>query len=107
MFGVALSRNDGVMVHGTNTDIEGIILPKLPESGVIRYRIERLGLLEGSYLLDVAVHRFDGYPMDYRKGVQRFAVRSQGRQVGVMLPPRAWIISQAQHTEVRGVVQLG
>ncbi|NDC37472.1 MAG: ABC transporter ATP-binding protein [Proteobacteria bacterium] len=89
-FGIGIQRNDGVMVHGTNTDIEGLQLPRLPDSGVIRYRIERLGLLEGSYLLDVAVHRFDGYPIDYHKGCIRFAVRSQGRQVGVMLPPRSW-----------------
>lgn len=95
VFGIGIQRNDGVMVHGTNTDIEGILLPPLPGSGTIRYHIERLGLLEGSYLLDVAVHRFDGYPIDYLKSCKRFAVRSQGRQVGVVLPPRSWTMPEA------------
>ncbi len=105
VFGVAITRNDGVMVHGTNTDIEGVVLPSLQDSGTIRYRIERLGLLEGSYLIDVAVHRFDGYPIDYHKGTLRFAVRSEGRQVGVLLPPRAWVVAEPRSASVQAAQQ--
>lgn len=100
VFGVAITRNDGVMIHGTNTDIEGVTLPRLGDAGVIRYRIARLGLLEGSYRLDAAVHRFDGYPIDYHKSVVTFAVRSDGRQVGVTLPPASWRFDQIDQRRV-------
>jgi lipopolysaccharide transport system ATP-binding protein len=103
VFGVAITRSDGVLVHGTNTDIECVKLPRLDDEGVIRYHIDRLGLLEGSYTLDVAVHRFDGYPIDYHKSVVTFAVRTDGRQVGVTLPPASWKWGQNEQPDRSGL----
>ncbi|MCO6430555.1 MAG: ABC transporter ATP-binding protein [Deltaproteobacteria bacterium] len=89
VFGIGIRRSDGVQIFGTNTDIERVKF-KAAAHGVVRFAVERLGLLEGSYFLDVAVHRSDGYAYDYHKGALRFAVRSPFKQIGVFDPKHRW-----------------
>lgn len=89
VFGICINRNDGLIVHGSNTDIEDVKV-KLGQTGTIKYNIKYLGLMEGHYLLDVAVHRGDGYPYDYHKNAIKFAVRSQYNQVGLYVPQHTW-----------------
>lgn len=90
VFGIGINRSDGLVVYGTNTDIERLKLPALNSTGTLSFSIPRLGLLDGTYTLDVAVHRPDGYPFDYHKSVVTFAVRSTHREVGVLVPPHTW-----------------
>ena len=90
VFGIGIHRSDGLAVHGSNTHLEKIQFGDLPSEGVVRYRVKRLGLLDGHYLLDIAVHRDDGYPYDYHKGVLTFAVRSPVGYVGVYVPEHSW-----------------
>ena len=89
VFGIGINRSDGLVVHGSNTDIEEVAL-NLSDKGVVSYHVKRLSLLEGNYTIDVAVHRKDGYPYDYHKNVVTFAVRSACRQVGVFEPEHSW-----------------
>lgn len=89
VFGIGIHRVDGLIVHGTNTDIEGLD-PVYDSDGVVRYCISRLGLLDGSYTLDVAAHAQDGYPYDYHQRVVAFSVRCPERQIGVYLPAHQW-----------------
>lgn len=96
VFGVCVTRRDGIVVHGTNTDIESVKLPDLGEVGVVSYEFSRIGLLDGSYSLDVAVHRKDGYPYDYHKHALTFSVRWPHAQLGVYLPEHRWR-AQAGH----------
>ena len=91
-FGIAITRSDGVLVHGTNTDIEKIKLPDLKREGTVKYTFKRIGLLDGSYSLDIAVHDAEGYPYDYHKGSRQFSVRYPVQQVGVYLPEHNWSI---------------
>jgi lipopolysaccharide transport system ATP-binding protein len=93
VFGIGIHRLDGLAVFGTNTAIERIALPALGASGVVTIDFERLGLLEGTYRLDVAVHRVDGYPYDYHQGALRFSVRSAVNHVGVFEPAHRWNIT--------------
>lgn len=95
VFGIGFTRTDGVLVHGSNTDIENIPVRISGSEGRVRYHVPRLGLLEGNYFLDVAVHRKDGYPYDYHKNSCEFAVRSGLKQVGVCVPPHTWEITSA------------
>jgi lipopolysaccharide transport system ATP-binding protein len=90
VFGVGITRADGLAVYGTNTDIERVRLPEVSGTGTIECEISRLGLLDGAYTLDVAVHRADGYPFDYHKGALHFSVRNDAKEVGVTSPPHAW-----------------
>jgi lipopolysaccharide transport system ATP-binding protein len=93
VFGIGVNRVDGLTVYGTNTEIERIKLPQLTGEGRIACQIDRLGLLDGAYTLDVAVHRKDGYPFDYHKGVLHFSVRNDAQEVGVISPPHRWLFN--------------
>jgi ABC-type polysaccharide/polyol phosphate transport system ATPase subunit len=90
VFGIAIHRSDGLMIHGSNSSIEQVIVPRLAERGVVRYVINRLGLLDGQFFIDVAVHRQDGYPYDYLKCAREFVVRSAFRQIGIVVPVHSW-----------------
>jgi hypothetical protein len=97
VFGIGIHRSDGLVVHGSNTHLEGVDLSglygrdgALVRRGTVRYEITRLGLLDGTYHLDVAVHGEDGYPFDYHKRFLTFAVRSPLRQLGVWVPEHRW-----------------
>ncbi|MEY4668422.1 MAG: Teichoic acid export ATP-binding protein TagH [Pseudomonadota bacterium] len=92
VFGVGITRVDGLSVFGTNTDIDRVKLPAMGATGVVECVIPRIGLIEGSYTFDVAVHRTDGYPYDYHKDAVHFSVRSDKREVGVSSLTRAWVI---------------
>ncbi len=90
VFGIGINRADGLVVHGSNTSIERIKVDKLKKEGIVKYKIERLGLLTGSYYLDLAVHKEDGYPLDYHKNSLNFKVRSKFSQLGVYEPKHSW-----------------
>ena len=83
VFGIGVRRLDGLTVFGTNTDIEKIEVPdQVSHSGVLTIDLNSLDLVEGNYLLDIAAHRADGYPYDYRQGVLDFKVRSRLARAG-------------------------
>jgi len=90
VFGIGIFRRDGVCCYGTNTAIEGLALPKLEGEGEVRVGVERLDLVEGDYLLDVAVHARDGQPYDYHSRLYPFAVRSRVKDTGVARLPHRW-----------------
>lgn len=96
VFGVGIHRADGLSVFGTNTSIDRVGLPCLMGGGTIDCVIDRLGLLDGAYSLDVAAHRADGYPFDYHKAVVHFSIRSDNRVVGVISPQRSWVLNRQE-----------
>ena len=53
----------------------------------------RLDLVEGTYKLDVAVHRRDGLPYDYHRLLYTFRVKSRTKDVGIYRPPHRWAFS--------------
>ncbi len=88
--GIAIHRNDGVLIIGTNTEIEGIALEPFQEKKTIRIIIPRLGLNCGSFTLDVALHAKDGYPFDYHRHIGRFSIRGDHARHGVVALPIEW-----------------
>lgn len=88
--GIAIHRNDGVLVIGTNTEIEGITLEPFETKKTIRITIPRLGLNCGSFTLDVALHAKDGYPFDYHRNIGRFSIRGDDARHGVVALPIEW-----------------
>jgi len=88
--GAGVFTVDGVSVYGTNTDIEKF-RPKLARGdGTVTLVFESLSLVEGTYLLDVAVHKRDGTPYDYHRGLYTFRVKSRIKDVGVYRPEHRW-----------------
>ena len=59
-------------------------------AGEVRLHLDDLRLVEGTYLLDVAVHRRDGTPYDYHRGLYSFRMKSRIKDVGVYRPVHRW-----------------
>jgi len=49
--------------------------------------------VEGTYKLDVAVHKKDGFPYDYHRLLYTFRVKSRQRDVGIYRPHHRWTFS--------------
>ncbi|HET9469404.1 MAG TPA: ABC transporter ATP-binding protein, partial [Vicinamibacterales bacterium] len=67
VFGIGLYSADGVNCFGTNTHVEDFTPQEARGEGEVVFRIDSLDLVEGTYKLDVAVHKRDGYPYDYHR----------------------------------------
>jgi hypothetical protein len=59
----------------------------------VRFVLEDLQLVEGTYLLDVAVHMRDGTPYDYHRGQHTIRIKSRVKDVGVHRPAHHWEFS--------------
>jgi len=57
------------------------------------FSIDTLDLVEGTYKLDVAVHKRDGYPYDYHRLLYTFRVKSRTHDVGIYRPRHRWAFS--------------
>ncbi len=82
-FGVSIFSIDGVCCYGTNTDIEEMESESLEGEGEVVFAIERLDLVEGTYKLDVAVHKRDGFSYDYHRLLYTFRVKSRTKDAGI------------------------
>src|SRR4249919_3270993 len=67
VFGVGLFNADGVCCYGTNTYLEELNPQRLSGEAEATFVIESLDLVEGTYKLDIAVHKIDGFPYDYHR----------------------------------------
>jgi ABC-type polysaccharide/polyol phosphate transport system ATPase subunit len=90
VFGVSIFNADGVCCYGTNTQIEELTVPEFEGEQTVTFRIRSLDLVEGSYKLDVAAHREDGYAYDYHRLLYSFRVHSRTKDVGIFRPPHSW-----------------
>jgi len=93
VFGVGLFSADGVCCYGTNTYLEELIPVRLHGDGDATFVIDTLELVEGTYKLDVAVHRRDGAPYDYHRLLYTFRVKSRTHDVGIYRPRHHWAFS--------------
>ncbi len=90
VFGVAIFNADGACCYGTNTHIEGARPGGLSGDADVGFAIERLDLVDGTYTLDVAVHRESGAPYDYHRKLHTFRVVSGVRDTGIYRPRHRW-----------------
>lgn len=90
VFGIGIFDGKGVCCYGTNTDLDGITLPPLGVKGRIGVTLEEVQLIEGHYLLDVAVHARDGHHYDYQSGCLSFDIRSSQKDAGIYRIPHHW-----------------
>jgi ABC-type polysaccharide/polyol phosphate transport system ATPase subunit len=92
-FGIGLFNADGVCCYGTNTYVEEMNPERLSGEADVTFAIDSLDLVEGTYKLDVAVHKRDGFPYDYHRLLYTFRVKSRTRDVGIYRPPHRWTFS--------------
>jgi ABC-type polysaccharide/polyol phosphate transport system ATPase subunit len=88
--GIGIFNAEGVCCYGTNTAIEDLAPERLNGDANATFRIESLDLVEGTYKLDVAVHKVDGYPYDYHRLLYTFRVKSRTKDVGIYRPKHEW-----------------
>jgi ABC-type polysaccharide/polyol phosphate transport system ATPase subunit len=90
VFGIGLFNADGICCYGTNTLIEGAAPGELSGDSDVVFHIDRLDLVDGSYKVDVAVHRENGAPYDYHRLLYTFRVTSRTKDTGIFRPPHRW-----------------
>jgi len=94
VFGVSLFNAEGVCCYGTNTYLEEMSPERFTGDADVSFHIAALELVEGTYKLDVAVHKRDGYPYDYHRLLYTFRVKSRTHDVGIYRPTHRWSFSQ-------------
>lgn len=92
VFGFSIHTPDSIMITGSNTQLDKLEIRKLKQQGRVTLRINRLPLLPGTYILQVAVVDPDGIPMDYYWEYERFEVINGDGSVGLVGFDRAWEI---------------
>ena len=95
VFGIGLFNVEGVCCYGTNTDLEEFRSERFFGEGEVRFVIGGLDLVPGTYKLDVAAHRKDGYQYDYHRLLHTFRVKSRLHDTGIYRPRHAWTFSGA------------
>ena len=93
VFGIGVFLPDGILVYGTNTDIEEMQSDRLEGDAQVTLQIESLDLVEGTYKLDVAVHKRDGAPYDYHRLLHTFRVKSRIKDSGIYRLKHRWDFS--------------
>jgi ABC-type polysaccharide/polyol phosphate transport system ATPase subunit len=101
VFGIGLFNADGICCYGTNTDLEELMPQRLSGEGQVDFIIDSLDLTEGTYKIDVAVHKRDGFPYDYHRLLYTFRVKSRTKDVGIYRPPHRWVFSQSVRVSPR------
>jgi hypothetical protein len=93
VFGFGLFNADGVCCYGTNTYLEELNPQRLSGEAEATFAIESLDLVEGTYKVDIAVHKIDGFPYDYHRLLYTFRVKSRIHDVGIYRPRHQWTFS--------------
>ena len=93
VFGIGLFNADGVCCYGTNTYLEEMNPERLTGEAEAIFSVESLDLIEGTYKLDVAVHKRDGFPYDYHRLLYTFRMKSRTHDVGIYRPRHRWSFS--------------
>lgn len=88
--GFGVFRNDNLQMYGSNTRIDRLPPVELEESGCICCHIRGNSLMQGEYMLDLALHSADEEPYDFWRGCMRFSVYTNTSDVGICRMEHAW-----------------
>jgi ABC-2 type transport system ATP-binding protein/lipopolysaccharide transport system ATP-binding protein len=94
VFGIGIYNSEGTLCYGSNTHIEDFKSSLIKGKGKVGIRVRALNLINGTYFLDVAVHKRDGYPFDYHHFQYTFRVTSNYRDVGISRVIHDWEFSK-------------
>jgi ABC-type polysaccharide/polyol phosphate transport system ATPase subunit len=95
VIGIGIFNAEGICCYGTNTSLESLKAVRIFGDAEAVFTIASLDLVEGTYKLDVAVHKLDGYPYDYHRLLYTFRVKSRTKDVGIYRPRHEWRFSDA------------
>lgn len=91
VFGIKITRNDGVCCYATNTQIDEYQISEIIGEGEIWFEIKSLYLIEGNYLLDLAVHSRDYQKVyDYHSHLYSLTMKTDRKDEGIFRPDHRW-----------------
>ncbi len=93
VFGIGLFNSQRIFCYGTNILLENFEPISLKGEGKVVCRIGKLNLVNGTYYLDVATHKKNGYPYDYHRNLYSFMVSSRYKDDGIFRPEHSWNFS--------------
>lgn len=93
VFGVGIFNSQRIYCYGTNTHLEDFEPVSIQGEGKVICRIEELNLINGTYYLDVATHKRDGYPYDFHRNFYSFLISSRKKDEGISRPRHTWSFS--------------
>jgi ABC-type polysaccharide/polyol phosphate transport system ATPase subunit len=95
VFGFAISDSSGRIVHGSNTQVEGIAVPALDGEGCIELNLEELPMAKGSYMFSFSVHSED-HSKNYHRLDNCFpiAVECDREFEGYTYMPSSWRVGE-------------
>ncbi len=91
VFGIAVHREDGTHVFGTNTHLDGLVPKTLEGEGSISIQFPSLQLAPGRYRVDAAVHSVAGLAYDYACEILDFLVTAPVPWPGCYAPDHRWV----------------
>jgi ABC-type polysaccharide/polyol phosphate transport system ATPase subunit len=91
-FCVNISSDDDLLIHGTNTFVDGVTLKMADEVGILEVRYSRLPLLSGTYWLAVGATSANDWSRvyDFIDRVERFEVISLRPDGGMICIEHDW-----------------
>lgn len=90
VFGIGIFRIDGIQCYGTNTRIDRIDKFDLYKDGTIEILLDKIALLPGKYMIDIAIESGLGIPIDYYREAISFEVYSIISDIGVSRLEHQW-----------------
>ena len=88
LFGIAIHDIDGNTIFGTNTKIAGVAVPVADGDGQVIFDFEHIPLLDGSYLVTLAIQSTDeGTVYDWSEQQYQFSVMNPARTAGLVALP--------------------
>jgi ABC-2 type transport system ATP-binding protein len=92
VIGVAIYRSDQTYIYGTNSLIDTSEPVTLSGDGRITLNITDLSLNEGTYKIDLAFHKPDGFNYDFWRDARAIIVTNPYKEGGIISLSHAWSI---------------
>ena len=92
VIGLAIYRSDGTLVYGTNTLIDTSFPVTLQTVGTIDLRVDGLPASNGSYSIDLALHRPDGFNYDFWRDICTIQIADKVQTPGEIALSHQWDI---------------
>lgn len=98
VFGVGIYTPDMHCIYGVNTQLDGITFDPASGSGRAICRFDRIDLISGGYVLQVAMVDRNNTPLDFYTRYSTFSVVSEERFIGVSQLAHTWDIQEVFNT---------
>lgn len=92
VFGIMIVRIDGVDCYGTNTRIDRMPEFAITQNGRVNFAMDAMNLLPGNYIIDLAIEKDEGIPIDYYTKAKRFEVYAKSEDIGIVRINHRWEI---------------